>query len=423
MRATEAADEGRDEEALALFADVLAAHRDLDVDVLEGEEGEAPVFLTLANVAILQQRLERWAAMVETTRALVTDHPTHGLSWRLHACAVKHTSDLPAGLEVIDRAIALEPTAANSYHERACILAQLGRVDEAIDACEAALARGSTPEELVGDDELAPLFEQPAFLQLVAPEREARRLLERLRAIDAEINAIAARSDHSDARWLAQEDVIGHMDEALPLVERLLAAVDMSTAPRREHREHRRVDLAACTPLQREAVHALVGCPRLWHAIPFLLLLGEHDLPSTSAHDARLELHMFDELEPWRDPLRRALADPEADLEALRPICDALVEHHPGDAEVWMNRGLLRLWTDERAAALDDFERALERAPQLTAAHANRILALVALARLDEAAAALQRGLAQAPGLREWAANEEAIAALRARPEIAALLS
>jgi tetratricopeptide (TPR) repeat protein len=58
-----------------------------------------------------------------------------------------------------------------------------------------------------------------------------------------------------------------------------------------------------------------------------------------------------------------------------------------------VNRGVLRLLRREPMQALGDFDFALRARPELGEAHVNRGAALVMLSRLDEAIAAINRGL------------------------------
>ena len=86
------------------------------------DRGRIGLVALLGNLAITNQNLERYPAMLEVTTRLIAETRDWS-SLLLHAIALQHTGDYAGALAAIDRGIADKPEHANSHYERACILA------------------------------------------------------------------------------------------------------------------------------------------------------------------------------------------------------------------------------------------------------------------------------------------------------------
>jgi tetratricopeptide (TPR) repeat protein len=76
--------------------------------------------------------------------------------------------DREASLEVDRRLVGLRPNDAAAHYNFACSLSVLGRLDEAMDNLERALALGyENLEYLTEDKDLIPLHREPRFLRML----------------------------------------------------------------------------------------------------------------------------------------------------------------------------------------------------------------------------------------------------------------
>ncbi|HEX4883608.1 MAG TPA: tetratricopeptide repeat protein [Casimicrobiaceae bacterium] len=131
-------------------------------------------------------------------------------------------------------------------------------------------------------------------------------------------------------------------------------------------------------PLRRHAILRLAGWARVFGASGTALRLLETlraESPDDPSVLKQLAFHYADG-KRWRDALA---------------LMDRVAELQPADAEVLFNRAYLRQQLNDHPGAIAAFEAALARSPDHDRALYGLALSLIALRRLDEAVAPLER--------------------------------
>lgn len=271
--AAEAFENGDFAAAAEGFAEVWRYQRALGGIDLEGEAGTATAAMVLTNLASACQQLAAWDRMHEATSALVEREPAapHRM---LHAIALKHRGGADEALALIRSVVADSPDYGNAHYELANQLLARGQTEDALASLHAAIEAGASVDEISVDPELAALEGHPRFVELTSNAHAMGALGRRI----ARLHEALVPGELDDA-------YVERMDEILPLVEELLARMEIAFAERDPSTS--RVRVQSLGPDQRAAIEALIACPQLWHAIPFLNLLGEAGLPGLSAVDAR----------------------------------------------------------------------------------------------------------------------------------------
>lgn len=78
---------------------------------------------------------------VDVYQQILQRYPEHAEAWHMRGVAISQLGQPADGLQSIDRAIQLAPAVAQYQVNRAVVLAQLGRIDEAIGSLRQAIAR------------------------------------------------------------------------------------------------------------------------------------------------------------------------------------------------------------------------------------------------------------------------------------------
>gem|GEM_PF-6808627 len=286
----EAIDQESDPEASrALFERVLAIQR-ANGGVLESDDVVVPLEATLMNVASLSQTLRDWPRLRDAAAELRAATPFQGAAHTMYSIALKHLGDRDGAAKALERAFAVAPAEVNPRHEQACQLLAAGDRAGALDAIAAAMERGAEPEALREDEELAALHGEPRWEQLLGRENHVACLVTLLDEDHADFAETAPDpDDDAFSEWVTDDETIERFEDAVDLAERLLDAADVASVPLlpADARGDEILDIAQCDPTQVRAIEALVRAERFWHAIPFLLVLGQHHVPSLNPEDAR----------------------------------------------------------------------------------------------------------------------------------------
>ena len=106
---------------------------------------------------------------------------------------------------------------------------------------------------------------------------------------DAAFVALLRQWMHSRGK---NDDTLDRFDDAVDLATRILEAADVASVPLlpADAGGEEILDIAQCDATQVRAIEALVRAERFWHALPFLLVLGQHHLPAVDPDDARARL-------------------------------------------------------------------------------------------------------------------------------------
>jgi len=286
----EAVDEEADPAASrALFERVLEIQR-ANGGVLESDDIVLPLEATLMNIASLSQTLHDWPRLRDVAAELRAVTPFQGAAHTMYSIALKHLGDGEGAARALERAFAVAPAEVNPRHEHACQLLAAGDRAGALDAIAAAMERGAEPDALREDDELAALHGDPRWEELLGRENHVACLVRLLDEDHADFAETApAPDDDAFGEWVTDDETIERFEDALDLAERLLEAADVAGVPvlPADADGQQILDIAQCDPTQVRAIEALVRAERFWHAIPFLLVLGQHHLPSLNPEDAR----------------------------------------------------------------------------------------------------------------------------------------
>jgi tetratricopeptide (TPR) repeat protein len=272
------------------FDEVLEIHARVGEDViLSTDDAELAYEVTLGNLAIACQGFD-FARMRAATTRLIARPPRTATALTLHAIALKHTDAVVEAGEVIAQALALDPMFGSAHHELACLLAEVGDVDAAITAVDHAMEFGIDPEALAEDPELEALQDDPRFITLTGAANHARVLGLQLAQLDREVGALVP-GGAVDPEAVVDDETYDVLDHAVEVVRRLLEVSGMDEAPTRDRGDGITVvDGGRCDPARRAALEAIVACPHLWAAVPFLHVLGEFHVPNGTPDTARAEL-------------------------------------------------------------------------------------------------------------------------------------
>ncbi|HEY5313356.1 MAG TPA: tetratricopeptide repeat protein [Pirellulales bacterium] len=328
----------------------------------------------------------------------------------------------PAGLELVDRAIAIDNQVANYHGHRGLILAAIGNLDAAIGAFRRALAieprmpdvlnnlagalwtKGDMPQAI--DAYRQTLAVQPdltdAWVNLGLALTSVGNYCE---AVDAFQQAALLRpGDAAVAQHLASAhnnhgvglERQGHAQQA---IESFTQAISLNRDLVEAHFNLGRA--LACVHRHDEAIRAYQQAIALWPDMPD----AHNNLGIALFSRGRLDEAIASYREELRQRPAHALASNNLGTalrtcgrtsEAVAAYRRAL-ELAPGDAEVWNNLGSVLDSRGELEQALAAFERALELRPQFSQAENNVGNTLKNLADLDGALAAYQRAIAVQP--------------------------
>ncbi|MGE0401561.1 MAG: hypothetical protein AB7T06_32970 [Kofleriaceae bacterium] len=281
--------EGDPAASRALFERVLEIQR-ANGGVLENEDIVLPLEATLTNIASLSQTLRDWPRLRDVAAELCAVAPFDGGAHTMYSIALKHLGDREGAARALERAFAVAPSEVNPRHEHACQRLAAGDRAGALAAVAAAMERGAEPDALREDEELAPLHGDPRWEELLGRENHVACLVRLLDEDHADFAEDApAPDDDAFGDWVTDDDTIDRFEDAVDLAARLLEAADVASVPLlpADAGGEAILDIAQCDPTQVRAIEALVRAERFWHAIPFLLLLGQHHLPSLNPEDAR----------------------------------------------------------------------------------------------------------------------------------------
>jgi tetratricopeptide (TPR) repeat protein len=300
------------------------------------------------SAALALFRAGRLAEAEAAYRAIVEREPLNAGATHLLGFILATTARHAEGLALLDRSIALAPGNAAFLDNRAQVLMQHGRDDEACRDLEAATA--ADPRSL------------PAWMHL---SQAQRRLGRREAALASVARALALDADHVAARY----------HEALLLLE----AGDWAAA----EASLRRV-------LQRE--------PR---NVPALNNLGIVLRETGRAGEALASFQRAAASGPGNaevlNNLGLALHEEGQDRDAIRLFKRAL-QLKPGFGQALLNWGNALRDAGDLEAARVRYGEAIAADPQLTEARVNHASVLLESERLDEARAAYETALAARPG-------------------------
>jgi tetratricopeptide (TPR) repeat protein len=321
-----------------------------------------------------------------------------------------------AALKSLDAAVALNPGLVEAHNNRAIALGELGRLEEALasydlaiglkgDYAEALVNRGHVLTQLGRPEEaLASLDAALALKPDVAEAHNNRgnalralgRAAEALASFEA---AIALRPSYPEAlanRGGALAD-LGRGDEALESFDAALVLRPDNAATHKSR--------AQALLTRGEYQGALESFDRLAELTPeaadvhstrgaVLILLGRHD-DALASLDKALGLDPHDaEAHNARGVALRALHRP---AEALASY-DRAIELRPEHSEAYANRGTALSDLDRYPESLASFDRAIALRPDYPEAHGNRSIPLRALHRLDDALASVETAIGLRPG-------------------------
>lgn len=297
---------------------------------------------------------------------LKPDRPTVllNLAQALHALGREEEA-----LRACDRALALDRALAAGYRTRAAALTALGRREEA-------LANAGQAVRLALQDAGAHA-DLGAALEAVGREREALECFERAIALDPNL----AAAHHNRALLLAR---IGQHERALHSYDRALA-LQPHHAALHTNRGNTLKELGRLQDAVQSYSLALAiepGNPETLHnrAVAHSLL-GQH---SEALRDYDVLFAQGKDSAPDLVGRGAALVALGRYSEALAPL-ERATEILPGEAEAHIQRGVVLLNLERNVEAVESFERALAIRPDVPEVLNNRGVALTATGRLSEA--------------------------------------
>jgi tetratricopeptide (TPR) repeat protein len=358
---------GRFEEALAAYQRASAlAPRDVWPFYNQGS-----VLIALGRPDEARQALEQ----------ALTRLPTHARSRALLGTALHQLGDLEAACAAFEAAVALDAAASWAWNEYGQVLRKLGRDDEALDA----LRRAGNPPP----GETVLVFEQADLLMAREQFDEAVRLLEGYLAGKP-------RSQHGWAKLGQAQRRLGRHDEAIRACDRALE-LDPEYAWAWNVRGLALMALGECS----EALMAFERACTLdkdsvWHwynRADALAALRRFD--DAAAMLERALVVAPDHAESWAR-LGQALRSLDRPAEALA-ACDEALRVRPAYAWAWHGRGLALQSLGRGEEALASFERARHEDPRSIWYYHSQVDLLLEMDRKIEALRVAEAGAAALP--------------------------
>lgn len=313
---------------------------------------------------------------------ILSKHPRHSDALHLLGVIAFQSGSPALALELIGKAIGINPTGAAQHSNAGLALQQLGRLQEAVASYDKAIALqpdyaeaysnrglalqalGQLEQAIASHDKAIAL--QPGYAQALFNRGLALQKLGRMEdAVASYDQVIAIQPAHADAhcnRGLALR-ALGRLEDALASYEKAIA-IQPGHADAYFNRG------LALQALQRpqEAVAS--------YGKAAALRPGHADACSNRGN-ALQELGRMEE----------AVAS-----------YDQAIAMQPGHAEAFSNRGLALHRLGRLQEAVASYDKAIALRPGYAEAHCNRGLALHALARPQEAVASYDRAIAIQPG-------------------------
>ncbi|MDJ0947455.1 MAG: tetratricopeptide repeat protein [Alphaproteobacteria bacterium] len=349
--------------------------------------------------ALELHRSGRLGAAERIYRALLDEEPDNPDALHLLGLVARQTGKLDEALDLIDRAIAQDPSVALYHNNRGYVLQDLGRSAESLAAYDEALRLDDGNAEAHNNRGNALALEGRLGDALAAYDR----------ALD--LDAAYAEAHYNRANALA---AMGRLEDAL-------AAFDAALAIRPEFAEAHNNKGNVLNALGRftEALAAFDAAVRtapdaaVAHVNRGMALnrLGRREDALLALEEALRLAPGLAEAHNSRGTVFQGLGRPD---EALAAVERAL-ELRPNFAEAENNRGSVLLALGRTAEALTAFEAATSLNPALAEAHNGRASALIELDRLDDALAALDEALRLKPDYAEANNNHGTILARKWR--------
>ncbi|HUH95674.1 MAG TPA: tetratricopeptide repeat protein [Casimicrobiaceae bacterium] len=330
-------------------------------------------------------------------------HPKHAGVLQLLGIVEGQTGHFERAIELIDRAIAVDPDNAEYHSNRGVALKELGRLEAAVASYDTAL---TLDPERIGDH-----FNRAVALQGLG-QLEA--------AVESYDKTIELKHDFAEAyanRGVALEE-LGQLDLALASYDK---AIELNPGYPEFH-SSRGIALRKLGHLEAAIASfdvAIVLKPRYpeahsnrGNALQALKRLDE----AVASYDRAIALKP-DYAEAYSN---RGVALQELGrLEAAIASYDRAIELRPDDAEAYSNRGTALEELKQLDAAVASYDRAIALRADYAAAYSNRGIALKQLGQLDAAMASYDRAVALKPDYAEAYLNRgDALMALR-QPEAA----
>lgn len=321
-----------------------------------------------------------WDGAVRAFSLAIESDPQRSGPWRHRAHCRGEMGDLVEAVADARQCLRLTPHDASSHALLARLLLQSGHIDEAAQSY--GQARACAPE----DDSLAATA-LDAMLLVAGREADAVAL-----AVD-----MASRSQLTQERGRKLLRVVTLTDEGAARAEQfwqgLLGLPNPPAWAWSGHAEH----LLALGRWEEATVHGLAWMQaepdnRVPQESVARLLTARGDVQAAMA----VLLPMLKASHPAQQVahtalLVRALASSSEHITEAGTLCNALVDRHPHDPQVWLLRGGLMLNLFEPMAAEADLRRALELAPSDVSGICLLAQALGQQGREDEALALLNR--------------------------------
>ncbi len=381
---------------------------------------------TLIQQGLALHNQGKLAQAKEIYEAILKKQPKHFDALNLLGAIAAQTRNFGAAVELIGKALKINPGVATAYNNRGNALMELKRLDEALASYDRALA-------------LKPDYPRAHNNRGLALA-EARRLAEAVGSYD---KALALKPDYAEAHYNRGNALmqLKRLDGALASYDRALA-LKPDYAEACYNRGNALMELKcldealahydralALKPDYAEAYNnrgnALMELKRLDEALASydgaLALKPDHAEAYNNRGNALMEFKRLDEalasydralaLKPdYAEAYNnrgRALTNLERLSEALESLDKALALK-PDDADAHNNRGAALKELKRLDEALTSYDCALALEPGHAGAHYNRGNALIMLKRLDEALGSLDKALALKPGFSEAACSKSA---------------
>jgi len=343
----------------------------------------------------------RLAEAERAYREVLTRAPGHVDALHLLGVLLTQTQRLQNGVELIDKALRLQPTFAEAHGNRGGALRQLKRPEEALASYDKAVAL------------------KPAYVDAHCGRgivlRELGRLEEALASYDA---ALALRPDYAEAH-----NNRGNVLRQLNRLEEAAASYDKAIALRSNFIEallnranvlcelHRLDDALASV----DAVLRLM--PKLAEAHSErgkILRLQKRFEEAATSFDRAIALRPnFAEAYLIRGSVLRELDR----LEDALASCEMALALKPDDPDALKERGNMLMELQRPDEALASYDRAIALKSDFAQAYCNRGSALQAARRLDEAIASFDRALELRPDFPEASLHKGATLLLQGRFE------
>ena len=372
-------------------------------------------FDALQLLGTLAAQTQNPATAVELMTKALTINPRHAPTHNNRGLVLRELGQLDAAIAAYDKAIAIAPDYVDAYSNRGNALAELRQFTAAIASYDKAISirpdfaqahhnRGNALMELKQPEAAIRSYDkaielQPGFAQAHCNRGNALKGLNRLAAAIASYQqAIALNPDYAAAHANLGTAFLemGQREAAVASYDRAIAIWPefAEVYYNRGNALQELGQVAAAVASYEKAIAVQPGLAAAHYNLGNALQKLQRPDAALASYDRAIALQPdYVEAHTNRGNLLAKLGDFKAAIASY----DQAIFHHPNHAKAHSNRGNVLAQIRQFAAAITSYDRAIQIDPGYAEAYDNRGNALVELKRFDEAIDSYDRAISLRP--------------------------